>query len=43
MLNPSVFFRRYLQEFNELPSEDVSEHWGLIVNALKEEELIVHI
>ena len=43
MLNPSMFFRRYLEEFNELPSEDVSEHWELIVNALKEEELIVHV
>jgi len=43
MLNPSMFFRRYLEEFNELPSADVSEHWELIVNALKEEELIVHV
>ena len=43
MLNSSMFFRRYLEEFNELPSEDVSEHWGLIVNALKEEGLIVQV
>ena len=43
MLNSSMFFRRYLEEFNELPSADVSEHWELIVNALKEEELIVHV
>ena len=41
MLTPSLFSRRYLEEFNELPQEDVSEHWGLIVNALNEEELIV--
>ena len=43
MLTPSLFSRRYLEEFNELPQEDVSEHWGLIVNALNEEELIVHV
>lgn len=43
MLTPSMFSRRYLEEFNELPHEDVSEHWGLIVNALKEEGLIVHV
>ena len=43
MLTPSLFSRRYLEEFNELPQEDVSEHWGLIVNALNEEELIVRV
>ena len=43
MLTPSMFFRRYLEEFNELPSADVSEDWGLIVNALNEERLIVHV
>ena len=43
MLTPSMFSRRYLEEFNELPSADVSEDWGLIVNALNEERLIVHV
>ena len=43
MLNPSMFSRRYLEEFNVLPNEDVSKHWVLIVNALNEEELIVHV
>jgi len=43
MLTPSMFSRRYLEEFNELPSADVSEDWGLIVNALHEEGLIVHV
>lgn len=43
MLNPTMFSRRYLEEFNELPHKDVSGYWGLIVNALKEEGLIVHV
>jgi hypothetical protein len=43
MLTPSMFSRRYLEEFNELPSADVSEDWGLIVNALNEQRLIVHM
>ena len=43
MLNPSMFSRRYLEEFNELPDEDVSDNWRLIVNALKEERLIAHM
>jgi Ca2+-binding EF-hand superfamily protein len=43
MLSPSMFFRRYLEEINELPQEDVYENWSLIVNALNEERLIVHI
>jgi len=43
MLNPSMFSRRYLEEFNELPSADVSEDWDLIINALNEEGLIVHV
>jgi hypothetical protein len=43
MLTPSMFSRRYLEEFNELPSEDVYEHWGLIVNAVNEEGLIHHL
>ena len=43
MLNSSMFSRRYLEEFNVLPNEDVSKHWVLIVNALNEEELIVHV
>ena len=43
MLTSSMFSRRYLEEFNELPGTDVSEHWGLIVNALNEERLIVHL
>jgi len=38
-----MFSRRYLEEFNELPHEDVSKCWGLIVNALKEQRLIVHV
>ena len=43
MLNPTMFSRRYLEEFNELPDEDVSDNWRLIVNALKEERLIAHV
>ncbi len=43
MFTPAMFFRRYLEEFNELPSADVSEHWELIVNALKEEGFIIHV
>jgi len=43
MLNPAMFSRRYLEEFDELPSADVSEYWGLIINALNEEGLIVHL
>jgi len=37
MLNPSMFSRWYLEEFNELPHEDIFENWGLIVNALNEQ------
>ena len=43
MLTPLMFSRRYLEEFNVLPHEDVIKNWELIVNALKEEKLIVHI
>lgn len=43
MLTPAMFSRRYLEEFDELPSADVSEYWGLIINALNEEGLIVHL
>jgi len=43
MLTSSMFSRRYLEEFNELPQEDIFENWGLIINALKEEGLIVHV
>jgi len=43
MLTPGMFFRRYLEEFNEMPQEDVSERWFLIINALKEKGLIVHV
>lgn len=43
MFTPSMFSRRYLEEFNELPQEDIFENWGLIINALNEEGLIVHV
>ncbi len=43
MLHPSMFARRYLEEFNEMPHRDISGYWGLIVNALNEEGLIVHV
>ena len=43
MLTPSMFSRRYLEEFNELPHEEVSKYWGLIINALNEEGLIIHV
>lgn len=43
MLTSSMFSRRYLEEFNKLPNADVSKHWVLIVNALNEEELILHV
>ena len=43
MLSPAMFFRRYLEEFNKLPQEDVSDNWVLIINALNEQGLSVHV
>jgi len=43
ILTPSMFSRRYLEEFNKFPSEDVLHNWELIINALNEEGLIIHV
>jgi hypothetical protein len=43
MPTPSMFVRRYLEEFDELPHKDVSGNWELIINALNEKGLIVHV
>lgn len=43
MITSSMFFKRYMEEFDKFPSYDISKNWELIFNSLNEIGLIEHV